>query len=362
MSKRKSETLEKQIAAPPFKKPKISFKETFADPTYDETFKMLFGTEANKDILISILNSLLNFSGDNEIKDVTITSNDLFTEGVSDIKGSVDVLCTTKGRQKIAVEMQKQYKNYFLPRSQEYMAKLLSGQVKDGQGAQYNTALMDTYILSIGKQNIFRGPNITNNKNLFEKTVVPCIIETGQEVPGNKMHWKFYELPKFVKSVKNKIINQHSSLKEQWLDFLIKCGTQQEVPNDISEIIKKGYDIMKIANWNEDQRTLYWKQKATELHEIEEQRILIEDGETRGKIKGEIDKISFGLSLSATKEQISNSLIYTKENYDQIIALIQDQEQQHSVDEIYQLLYETDNDNDYLASLSGSLSAEDDNE
>lgn len=166
---------------------------------------------------------------------------------------------------------------------------------------------------------------------------------------------EIFELPKFIKSVKNKIINQHSSLKKQLLDFLIKCGTQQEVPNDISEIIKKGYDIMKIANWNEDQRTLYWKQKATELYEIEEQRILIEYGETRGKIKGEIDKISFALSLNVTEEQILNSLVYTKENYNQIMKLLTDHKQQYSIDTIYQLLYETDNDD--LVSLSGDLSA-----
>jgi hypothetical protein len=68
-------------------------------------------------------------------------------EGITDIQGSVDVLCTTKNNQKIAIEMQRQYKNYFLPRSQEYMAKIIAGQVKAGQGGEYNTALMDTYYL-----------------------------------------------------------------------------------------------------------------------------------------------------------------------------------------------------------------------
>jgi hypothetical protein len=32
----------------------------FADPTLDVSFKMLFGQDKNKDILISLLNSLLN--------------------------------------------------------------------------------------------------------------------------------------------------------------------------------------------------------------------------------------------------------------------------------------------------------------
>jgi hypothetical protein len=124
MSKRKVNALEKQDVAPPPKKLKtelegvLEIKEVFADPTYDTTFKMLFGTENNKDILISILNSFLGFSGLKEITEVEIAPSDLFTEGITDIQGSVDVLCTTKNNQKIAVEMQRQYKNYFLPRSQ----------------------------------------------------------------------------------------------------------------------------------------------------------------------------------------------------------------------------------------------------
>ena len=37
-------------------------KEKFADPTFDLTFKMLFGNENHKDILISLLNSLLGIN------------------------------------------------------------------------------------------------------------------------------------------------------------------------------------------------------------------------------------------------------------------------------------------------------------
>lgn len=123
----------------------LESQEIFADPTYETTFKMLFGTENNKDILISILNNFLDFKAVKEITEVQIVSSDLLAEGITDLQGSVDVLCTTKNNQKIAVEMQRQYKNYFLPRSQEYMAKIIAGQVKVGQGAKYDTVLMDTY-------------------------------------------------------------------------------------------------------------------------------------------------------------------------------------------------------------------------
>ena len=76
--------------------------ETFADPTLDVTFKMLFGNDLNKDILISLLNSLLGFTGHKEIVEVEINSNELpvsfFSKekGESGITSAIDILCTNK--------------------------------------------------------------------------------------------------------------------------------------------------------------------------------------------------------------------------------------------------------------------------
>ena len=61
--------------------------ETFADPTLDVTFKMLFGNDLNKDILISLLNSLLGFTGHKEIVEVEINSNELPVSFFSKEKG-----------------------------------------------------------------------------------------------------------------------------------------------------------------------------------------------------------------------------------------------------------------------------------
>jgi predicted transposase/invertase (TIGR01784 family) len=308
--------------------------DSFADPTYDATFKMLFGDEKNKDILISILNSFLDFTGDKEITEVNISSNEFIPNGSNGIQGSVDVLCTTKNNQKIAVEMQRKYKDYFLPRSQEYMSKIIAGQVKEGDGDKYDKVLMDTYVISIGKQNIFRGKYELNDKNIFEETVVPWVKETNQEIPGNKMYWKFFELPKFIKSYKSKQIDASSSLKEQWLDFLVKCGTQKEVPSNISDIIKKGYNIMKMANWTEDQRVLYWKQKANEIDELKEQERLNEElkqeaekfgfekgevkgevkGKWKGEIKGEISKFKDFQKLGLKEEQYKDMFKHLKQD------------------------------------------------
>lgn len=348
-------------------------KEVFADPTYDFTFKMLFGNEENKDILISALNSLLNFEGDRQIEEVTIISNELLTEGVGDIKSSVDILCTTQNNKKIAVEMQRQYKSYFLPRSQEYMSKLIIGQVKDGQGGKYDEVLMETYVLCIGKQNIFRGAyQVAKEHDTYEKTVVPMIQEHGVEVPGNRMYWKFYELLKFTKEFKSKAIGSSDPIKHQWLDFLVKCGTQSEIPEDIDEIIKRGYKIMEVAKWTEDQRALYWKQKSNEENDLWESNREKEEiaqkskeegkieGEKIGQLKGEIDKILTLLKLNISHDNIKAHTSLSADILSKLIEYIQDGHQNDDPADIGAHLGLFSTDDEVSTELQGDLQMSDD--
>lgn len=327
--------------------------ETFADPTLDVTFKMLFGTDSNKDILISLLNSLLGFRDDKEIIAVEINSNELpvsfFSKekGESGITSAIDILCTNKGKQKIAVEMQGQKTKYFLPREQEYMAKLISLQVKEGEGKLYHEKVLETYIIVIGKSNIFVGDTKLQNQKLFEIDVQPMVIQTNEIVPGNKMFWKFFELPKFQESDSYRTIDKDSALKEQWLEFLIDCSKKDEEP-DRSEIIKRGYEIMKVAKWTPDQKALYWKQKMNEIAFLEAQQLQEEEalikaqeafekgiakgelqGKLKGEIKGEISKIKGFIKYNIPSEAFTTDLKFlthdkVRENFKTNLTYIQD--------------------------------------
>lgn len=300
----------------------------FADPTYDITFKMLFGSEQNKELLLSFINSLLSFEGGREVLEVEINSNELAQTNIGEIKGSVDILCTSRDNQKIAVEMQRKDKNYYLARTQQYMSKLISGQVKTGENSIYHKAIMDTYLLSIEKENVFYGPYRLENEEIYEITVVPTVVETGQLVPGNKMHWKFFELPKFAKALEGQIPEERNSLKIQWLDFLVSCRKHTEIPENIAEIIKKGYEIMNRANWTPDQEALYWKACADAVSEREERENDIKkarleaqeegreegrekgikEGREEGKIEAEVAMIKTLINLGIENNNILSSL------------------------------------------------------
>ncbi|OWZ24964.1 PD-(D/E)XK nuclease transposase family protein [Wolbachia endosymbiont of Wuchereria bancrofti] len=65
----------------------------FLDPKLDLTFKKIFGTEKNKNILIYFLNDVLGFTGINTIQEVEFLSIIMNPEIASDKQSIVDVPC-----------------------------------------------------------------------------------------------------------------------------------------------------------------------------------------------------------------------------------------------------------------------------
>jgi predicted transposase/invertase (TIGR01784 family) len=305
---------------------------------------MLFGNDKNKDILISFLNNILGFKGEKEIFDVEINSNELLGDSDKSVQSSVDILCTNKGKQKIAIEMQRVYEDYFLAREQEYMSKIISQQVTSGQSSKYHEVMLDTYVIVIAKNNIFpdrqiKDPNkmkkfqsvYDNDKSnstkeiYYYKEVVPMIKGYNIEIPDNKMNWVFCELSKFKKQHKDDAIDGTFSIKEQWLDFLINASTREKAVENLNEIVKKGYEIMKSVLLSEDTRTLYWKEKRDkELHEkakAEQEKEIsdkaffegVEKGKLKGEIKGEISKIKNFIELEVPQEKFASKLHFLNE-------------------------------------------------
>ncbi len=78
----------------------------FLDPKLDLTFKKIFGTEKNKNILIHFLNDILGFTGVNAIQDVEFLSTIMNPEIASDKQSIVDVLCKDSLGNRYIAEMQ----------------------------------------------------------------------------------------------------------------------------------------------------------------------------------------------------------------------------------------------------------------
>ena len=99
------------------KETKLRKGQKYAELLCDFMFKRLFGSEANKDVLIWFLNMILE---DADIKDVTFISTEHYGLTKEDRKAVFDISCTCSDGSTLVVEMQKGYQEYFRERAVFY--------------------------------------------------------------------------------------------------------------------------------------------------------------------------------------------------------------------------------------------------
>ena len=120
-------------------------REKYINPYTDFGFKKLFGTEMNKDLLISFLNALFNDS-EREIEDVQYLNGENLGDGYGDRRSVFDVYCMTKDGSRFIVEMQKAEQTYFKDRSVYYATTPIRQQAPKGK---WDYHLEDVYTVGI---------------------------------------------------------------------------------------------------------------------------------------------------------------------------------------------------------------------
>ncbi len=100
----------------------------FLDPKLGLTFKKIFGTERNKNILIHFLNDILGCTEVNTIQEIEFISTTMNPEIASERQSIVDVLCQDSVGNRFVVEMQLTRDKGFEKRAQYYAAKAYSRQ------------------------------------------------------------------------------------------------------------------------------------------------------------------------------------------------------------------------------------------
>ena len=117
----------------------------FISPYTDYGFKKLFGTEENKDLLISLLNSLISDKAD-PITDLTYKNVEQIGRAIKQRASYFDVYCETQSGSKFIVEMQSGKQDYFKDRSLFYAAKPIRDQGIIGD--QWDFRLEEVYMIA----------------------------------------------------------------------------------------------------------------------------------------------------------------------------------------------------------------------
>lgn len=261
----------------------IEIRERYIDPYTDFGFKKLFGTELNKDLLISFLNALFN-DAKREIKDVQYLNAEQLGDGYGDRRAVFDVYCMTEDGSRFIVEMQKAEQEYFKDRSVYYATAPIREQAPKGQ---WDYHLEDVY--TIGVLNFtFPDDEYPADSYIHE---VKLKDTHDNHVFYDKLTFVYLEMPKF-----NKREDELETMFDKWMFALRNLSRLLERPQALQErIFKRLFDQAEIAQFSPAERREYaesvkdyWDYYSTmkTAHKKGKAEGLAE-GEAKGRAEGE---------------------------------------------------------------------------
>jgi len=247
----------------------------FADPKNDIAFKKIFGNEQHKNILISFLNSILDFKNEKIIIDVEL-ANPYQVPRIPELKETIlDIKATNQNKETFIVEMQKKDMGDFNKRSLYYTSKAYISQLPKGNDY---TKLKKVYFIGILNFNIFE------NKDFISRHLIINQETNTQDLKD--FEFTFIELPKFTKELK-----ELDSILDRWIYFLKNASDLNIIPKEYENIeeFKDAFDIVTQTAWNPKELEVYEYIALKEFDEINALRTAEKKGLEKGERKKQIE-------------------------------------------------------------------------
>ena len=216
----------------------------YINPYTDFGFKKLFGTELNKDLLISFLNALLD--GRKEIKDVQYLNGEHLGDGYDERKTVFDVYCELENGEKFIVEMQKAEQYYFKDRSLYYATTPIREQAPVGR---WDYHLNEVYM--VGLLN-FCFPDKEYPEDSFRHEIKLMDV-ADKHVFYDKLTFIYLEMPKF-----NKTEDELVTMFDKWMFALHNLARLMERPAALQErVFTRLFEQAEIAKYAPADRREY---------------------------------------------------------------------------------------------------------
>lgn len=211
-------------------------QDRYINPYTDFGFKKLFGTELNKELLISFLNALLQ--GKQTVKDVTYLNTEHLGTTEIDRRAVFDVYCESELGEKFLVEMQRGEQQFFKDRSLFYTTFPIREQVVKGREWDYE--LKSVY--TVGILNFV----FDNENDEYYHHEVKLVDMRTKEVFYDKLTLIYLEMPKF-----NKTENELETMFDKWMFVLRNLGGLMERPAALQErVFTRLFEAAEIARFS----------------------------------------------------------------------------------------------------------------
>ena len=244
----------------------------FANPKNDIAFKKIFGDEKHKEVLISFLNSVLDFKGKREIKSVTLT-NPYQLPNIEELKETIlDIKAINQNNEEFIVEMQKKGGSSFTKRSLYYTSKAYVNQIDKAMDFKQ---LKKVYYIALVDFNIF------DNTSFISRHLIINQETTKQDLKD--FEFTFIELKKF-----NLELKECDTIVKKWIYFINNASSLELIPKELQNIkeFKTAFLMANTYTWNKDELEVYDYLFLKEANDID----ALKSAENKGIQKGEQKK------------------------------------------------------------------------
>lgn len=246
----------------------------------DFAFKKIFGTEENKDLLISFLNALLDLKGDGEIKDLTYLNSENLGEDIRERRAIYDVYCQTKGGDRFIVEMQKAKQDHFQDRSIYYSSFAIREQGQKGKkdNMPWDYCLSPVYVVGILNFEM-------DETNMSDRVISKVKLKDEDNKDfSDKLNFIFVEIPKF-----RKMEAELETFMDKWLYVIKNLYRLQNKPAALTEgIFKKLFEVAEIAAFSKNERYDYEENLKNYLDWFNVMRTAKNEERAEGRAEGEL--------------------------------------------------------------------------
>ncbi|MCP4220280.1 MAG: Rpn family recombination-promoting nuclease/putative transposase [bacterium] len=271
------------------------------NPKVDLVFKKLFGSEENKDILKSFINSCM--PAHQQLTDITLKNPYNLADYVDGKLSVLDIKAVDENGTLYDVEMQVEGFDYYGQRALFYWGKVFTNQLEtSGMYSKLNK----TIVISILDYICFP------DDKRHHRIVAPRDIET-HEVHDmmDYMELHFVELKKFKKELK-----ELNTTLDRWITFLNNFHQYEKdkIPKELAadKEVKKAIEQLDVMYLNKKERQYYEAEQKAIRDRAAIMKSAVDNAEKRGEEKGIKKGKKEGLMRTAAgmkKKGMANDLI-----------------------------------------------------
>mgnify|MGYP002673636551 FL=1 len=261
--------------------------DKYINPHTDFGFKRLFGSEFNKELLISFLNAM--FHGEQNVQNVTYLNSEQLGDRVDARRAIFDVYCENDKGEKFIVEMQNVYQEFFKDRTIYYSTFPIREQAQ--RGGDWDFHLNPVYTIGLLNFNFADG---LENAKRWHHEVKLMEVDT-HEVFYDKLTYIYVEIPKFDKKETELV-----TMYDKWMYVLKNLSKLMQRPAALQErVFTRLFEQAEIAKFNKQDQKLYedsmnaYRDIVNAIRTAEKKKYA--EGEAEGLAKGLVKGRAKGL-------------------------------------------------------------------